>query len=895
MKKLKKAIKVLLIVVAAFVVLLFASGFIFHDKIVSLVKAEINKNINAKVDFKEVDISFFRHFPKVSIGLDELQVTGIGYYAADTLLYAKRLDATVDIMSFISGNNMAIYSVFLHAPRIHALVNKEGLANWDIVKEDKTAADTATQVEPFKLELKEYAIEDGYIYYEDKQSGMSALVANLQHSGNGDFTSNEFTLSTTTHADEVTYTYGAIPFLYKVKTNIDADIKIDNINSVYSFNAVDLLLNELKIRGAGAIKTLENGYDIDINFKSPDTDFKKILSLIPIVYKNDFDGVNATGSANFKGKVKGIYNESSTPGYHVAMEVKDGSFKYTNLPNAIKQINFKAVVDNPDGQTDNTVIDISNGHLQIDKEPFNFRLLIKKPMSAMYVDAAAKGVLDLSQVGSYVKLEEGTSVEGLLRADVSIKGNVEDLENEQYQNFYASGTVGLNNFNYTSAGYPTGIKINKFNTQFSPTKIEVADFSGQYLSSNFNGEGQINNLLSYLFSGKPLNANFTINADKINLNDWMGVGEDSAATSAATQPFLVPANLDIRLNTKVGQLHYDNIDIENLTGSLLVRDEEVKLSNVHGNALDGSITINGLYSTKENKEKPTIAMSYDVEKVDIQKAFYSFNTVQKLMPIGKFLSGTVTSAMTVNGKLGDAMNVDMGTISGMGKLLLIEGFLNKFAPLDKIASTLNVTQLQGISLKDVKMYFEFSNGKMLVKPFTVKLKDIEMEVGGLQGLEGSLDYNINIKLPRSLMGAQGNQLLNNLVSAVNSKGVPINVGEVVNLKLDLGGTIKDPSIKVDLKQSGESLAVQMKQQVKEFAQAKIDSAKVAAKDTLNAIKKQLGNAAKEALREKLFGGKDTTSKGDSTTIIKKPVDKAKKSVKGLLNNLLKKKTSDTTQ
>ncbi len=894
MKKLKKFLKVFLIVLVGLVALLFASGFIFKGKIVSLVKAEINKNINAKVDFKEVDISFLRHFPRVSIGLDELQVTGTGYFAADTLLSAKRLDVAVDIMSFIRGKDMAINSVVLDAPRIHALVNKEGLANWDIVKETETAEDTASQSEPFHLQLKKYEIKDGYIFYDDRQSDMSALIENLDHSGSGNFDADVFTLATTTHAGEVTYIYGGIPFLYKVNTDIDTDIKIDNTNSVYSFDNLSILLNELKINGKGSIKMLANGYDMDISFKSPDTDFKNILSLIPAVYKNDFDKVNAKGSANFEGTVKGVYSDSTMPGYHVAMVIKDGFFKYADLPKAIQNINLKAVVDNPDGQTDNTVVNITNGHLQIDNEPFDFRLLVKKPISAMFVDAAAKGKLDLSQVGSYAKLEKGTTISGLLNADVSIKGNVNDLEKQQYQNFYAAGTIGLNRFNYTSADYPTGIKINTLNTKFTPTKIEVADLNGEYLKSNFNGGGQINNLLSYLFSDKPLSANLTLNADKINLNDWMGIEADTTTASPASAPFVVPSNLDVTLNTKIDQLHYDKIDISNLTGSLKIEDQGVQLTNIHGNALDGSITMNGSYSTKENKQKPAIAMSYAVDKVDIQKTFYAFNTVQKLMPIGKFLAGKLTSALSANGRLEEGMNIDMSTLSGNGNVLLIEGFLSKFAPLDKIASTLNVTQLQQISLKDVKTYFEFSNGKLLVKPFTVKIKDIEMEIGGLQGFDQSLDYSINLKLPRALMGTQGNQLVNNLASAINSKGIPLNVGETVNLKLGMGGTIKSPSIKVDLKQSGETLAAQMKEQVKEFTQAKIDSAKSAAKDTLNSIKKQLGDAAKEELSKQLFGKKDNTT-ADSTAVPKNATEKAKESVKGLLNNVLKKKVKDTAK
>ena len=88
---------------------------------------------------------------------------------------------------------------------------------------------------------------------------------------------------------------------------------------------------------------------------------------------------------------------------------------------------------------------------------------------------------------------------------------------------------------------------------------------------------------------------------------------------------------------------------------------------------------------------------------------------------------------------------------------------------------------------------------------------------------------------------------------------------------------------------------QMQEQVKEFAQAKIDSAKTAAKDTLNAIKKQLGDAAKEELSKKLFGTKDTIALADSTSTPKNPTQKTKESVKGLLNTLMKKKPKDSTQ
>ena len=378
---------------------------------------------------------------------------------------------------------------------------------------------------------------------------------------------------------------------------------------------MDVILNELKINGNGRIKSLENGYGLNIDFKAPSTDFKNILSLVPLIYQNEFEKVTATGSANFDGFVKGVYSDTTMPGYHIVMDVTDGSFKYTDLPKAIQQINFKAVVDNTDGQADNTVVDIKNGHLALDREPFDFRILVKNPVSNMYVDAAAKGKLNLSELSDYMKLDKGTSIAGIMNTDVAVKGNVKEIEKQQFNNFYAAGIVNVNNFSYVSKDYPTGVKINTLNAIFTPAKIDLSNLAGQYQKSNFNGGGQINNLLSYLLDGKPLSANLTINADKINLNDWMGVTTDTSGTAASSSvagPFIVPANLDITLNTKIDKLLYDKIEIEQLSGILVIEDETVKLNNINGNALDGTIEINGAYSTKESKIKPAIALSYDV-------------------------------------------------------------------------------------------------------------------------------------------------------------------------------------------------------------------------------------------------------------------------------------------
>jgi len=358
----------------------------------------------------------------------------------------------------------------------------------------------------------------------------------------------------------------------------------------------------------------------------------------------------------------------------------------------------------------------------------------------------------------------------------------------------------------------------------------------------------------------------------------------------------VPSNIQFLVNAGVDKVHYDKVDLENVTGSLQIADETVKLNNVKANALDGTMGINGSYATKKDKKNPDISLTYDVKSLDVQKTFLAFNTVQKLTPVGEYLSGKLSSQLSFVGKLGQDMMPVLNSLTGQGNLLLIEGFLNKFTPIEKLAQTLNVKQLEAISLKDVKNYIQFTNGKVLVKPFKIKVKDIDMEIGGVHGFDQSMDYTLNMKVPRALMGEKGNQLVNNLVSQVNNKGVPMKVGDVVDLNVKMGGFIKNPVLKTDLKQSANSLASDFKAQATDFAKHKIDSTKTAvtsaAKDSLNSAKKQVLASAQDELKKQLLGKKDTTTQANNTQDTKK---KLEESGKGLIENFnpFKKKKKQT--
>ncbi|RYY30057.1 MAG: hypothetical protein EOO04_05705 [Chitinophagaceae bacterium] len=1016
---LKKILKITGIVLLVLILAAIAIPYFFKDKIIAVAKTEINKSLNARVDFSDIDISFFRRFPRVAVALEDLQVIGIDEFSKDTLISSKNIDVAVNLMSIIRGSDMKIYSVTVNQPRIRALVTKEGHANYDIVKPDTAVAEPAAESEAFSLELKKYAIRDGYIYYNDASSDMSAEIVNLNHEGSGDFTSDLFTLITDTKADALTFSYGGVPYLYKTNTSIDAAIEVDNTSNKYSFKTEQIRVNEMKLAAEGFFQLVSDSvYNMDVKFNAPSTDFKTILSLVPAVYKNDFDKIKTSGTALFNGFVRGTYSNTAIPAYNVNLEVKDGFFQYPDLPRPVKNINIVMNVSNPDGVTDNTVVDISTGHLEMDNEPFDFKVLFRKPLTDMYIDAVAKGKLDLSKITQFVKLEGNTKLGGLLAADIQAKGNLAviqkqqpgpfsargfidisklsyssadfaqpiqntsariDIENadgvadhtiiripaahieigkdavdmslilttpasdpqfkgaakgslnlasvgqfytfepgeslagqlaadvsfsgrksqidkSQYDAVQTAGTVTVNGVSYRSKDYPEGVSLKNATMTFNPKNVSLSNVAGSFMGTNFNANGSFDNLIGYALKDEALAGSLTVSGDKLDLNKLMSTDTTASAETETSAPFAVPSNIRFQVNAKVDEVQYDKVQYRNVSGALSLANETVTLKDVKMQALDGDIALSGSYSTARSKSNPDIALTYNVQNLDVQKTFTAFNTVQAIMPIAKFISGKLTSQLTMRGRLGQDMSPDLSTLTGEGTLFLLQGFLSKFGPLEKLASTLNIADLKAVTIKDIKNYIEFANGRVLVKPFNVKIKDIDMEIGGMHGFDQSLDYIINLKLPRSLLGEQGNKLINGLVTQANSKGLPVQLSDVISLKVNMGGTITNPAIKTDLKQASASLAEDIKAQANEFVEAKkaaADSALAVAKaqvrDSVESAKKQLLKSAEEELRRQLAGKKDSTGKPAD------PKKQLEETGKGLLKGLLNKKAKDTTK
>ena len=294
----KKILKWTGITLGSLFLLLLILPFAFRGKIEAAIKDAANANLNARVGWSGVSLSLIRNFPNLRITIDDLTVDNTTYpFDSVRLASIGSLEAVVNVKSLF-GDQILIKRIGIIQPNFDVRVTAEGVANYDIAKPDSTAeVPTASEeASAFNLRLQEYFIENGTIAYNDQTMPMIIRFEGLNHEGSGDFTQDLFTLTTQTKAEKATFWFDGITYLNEVKTDMQADIQIDNVQSKYTLAGNQIKLNELELGAQGWVAMPGEDIDMDISFKALKNEFKQFLSMVPLEFAKDISGVNATGS-----------------------------------------------------------------------------------------------------------------------------------------------------------------------------------------------------------------------------------------------------------------------------------------------------------------------------------------------------------------------------------------------------------------------------------------------------------------------------------------------------------------------------------------------------------------------------------------------------------------------
>ncbi len=855
----KKLLIILLILVGLFLGLVLAVPFLFKGKLVGLIKEQVNKELNAHVDFDEdIGLSLLSHFPNLTLRMDDLLVVNHAPFEGDTLLSMDRFEATLDIMSVIRGEEIRIRSILLRQPKIRATVLEDGRASWDITFPDSSATEqpySDTSSSAFEISLKRYRIEKATVIYDDRQAGQYAEIRNLDHEGKGDFTQDDFILETKTEIEALTYKMDGVAYLNEVNTGLVCNLGINMPGMRFDFKENNLRLNALEIGLDGHLAMPGDDMEMDLKLVSNKTSFKEILSLVPAIYLHDFGSMQASGNTQLSAFAKGVYNADKEryPAFDIRLLVDDASFQYPDLPEKLSDIGIDLKVSNGDGNLDHTVVNLEKFHMLFGQETFDAKLLLTNPMSDPYLDLIAKGTVQLDRVMKLVPLEEGMKIGGRLQSDLTAKGHVSTFTGDDYEAMQAAGNLKLNDFVYEDpATLPYPYTMKDFDLDFNTEKVNLNQLDAKIGHSDIHAQGELENFFGYLFKeGEVLSGKLDLRSELFDCNSFLTESgaeqaeEPQARDTVNLEAYKVPENIRFALSLEMNRVLYDNLKLENVGGNALVEDQALIFQGLRMGVFGGQVSLNGRYDTKN--PKPATDVKLDLSNIDIRSSFNYLNTVKKLVPIAEYLVGKINASISLQTLLNKDMSPDLSTLLSAGFLETNEAVLSGFTPMNALADKLQLNALKEISLTKTNLSYAVEDGKVkLKKPLELKVDQlrIDVEEEGYTTFDQLLNYRLKLTVPKSMLGSSANKAFDQLISEAGGSGINLKTGEKLVINALLGGTIKNPKITTSLNEIKDDVVNQIKDEVKKVVEEK---------------KEELTNKAKEQAQKWID---EASAKGD---------------------------------
>ena len=298
----KKAFKIVGVLVLAVLLALFLAPILLEDKIIERVKKEINVNVNATVDFEDVNLSFIKGFPYPSLSISNLTVSGASPHEAQQLAQIDELFVKIGLASVLhSDEPIELVSMTLDKPEFLIYTAKDGTTNTSVLPSNSSSDNSA-----YSIDIQSYKIKDGVIKYIDLKGKTEATLSGINHTGKGDFSNDQFTLVTDTDIASTTLRSDNILLAKDVRIQSKLPLEVNLTDNSYQFNDGLILLNAFKLNADGKVIVKDEGIQIDASSRANNNSIREFISLIPYAFTKDFEGVDASGQFDYNAKINGV-------------------------------------------------------------------------------------------------------------------------------------------------------------------------------------------------------------------------------------------------------------------------------------------------------------------------------------------------------------------------------------------------------------------------------------------------------------------------------------------------------------------------------------------------------------------------------------------------------------
>lgn len=733
------------------------------QKVLGMVTAELNKNLNGRLEVGGIETSFFESFPDLAITLKNVSLRDKEWiHHHQTLLDAKKMDVAVNAAALLKGS-ISINHVDISDAAIDLYTDTSGYSNTSIFKKDTTkkekkrsSSNSATEIDKFNLKNVVFTIDDRK-HNKLFKFAVNELKSKMDFPDSGwnahlhlDVLAKSMAFSTAHGSfikDKVLK--GDLAAGYNQKTG---DINVTSSNFTIGGDDFSIIAR---------FALAEKPASFTFHIAAGKLLWSNASQLVTPNITKKLDMFDLDKPIAVTAIIKGSFSGGGDPYLYITANVNNN--RLTIPGSVVDDCAFKGVFTNsyvkgkPFGD-ENSIIHLSHFTGNYNRIPFIVDTVsiinLTKPI-AVGDFRANFPVTDLNYLLSGVaKLGNGT-------ADVALHFST-DIVNYQVNKPMIAGNINLKNADINYLPGNLSFQNTSVSLQFVNNDLIINNVRLQSGKSIVFMNARVNNFLNLYYNApEKILLNWQITSPELYLGEFLGFFNHQSSASASTttstakskqnssntasQLRTVLNKLKVTMHIRAANVHYFKFLATDATADLLFAKDGIQLNNVSLKTAGGTLKLNAAI-TKSNVQNP-FNLNATISNVDIHQFMYSFDNFG-LKGIGyQNLKGFLSARTNITGKINNTGGLVPGSADGTMDINLQNGVLINYQPLISVGKfAFPFRNLHNIAIPVLDAHFEIHNRLVTIHPFQITSSVINADVAGVYGLDNGTNITLDVPL-----------------------------------------------------------------------------------------------------------------------------------------------------
>ncbi|WP_324673698.1 AsmA-like C-terminal region-containing protein [Hymenobacter sp. GOD-10R] len=746
----------------------FLGMWLGKDHIIGLFVQEANEYLRTPVRVSKIDLSLIDQFPRVSITLHNVVVSGSLPQDTVPLARVRTLYCAFDVWDLIA-RRYRVRAVSVLDGQVQVRLDAQGKPNYDVIKTSSTGDETSNEntSKPFAFALENVRVRRVAAVYTDfgRQQRITTLTSDLRATLALENDRVMIRATGATHVQAIRL--GDDEYVRDKYLQVKANMVVDRHGRMLTLNPSEVQIGPAAYGVVGTI-----GYGgatkLDLRFNGHHTNVQSVVALLPPRMAQRYQVYRSKGDVYFRGTVRGLMTSHDDPRVEVRFGCRDASFYHEQYAEGAEHVFLTGTFNNGNEHALRTsALALAQVRGTLQGRPFSGDLRYENFVDPS-VQVKLQADLDVGRVLGFYPVAAIRSGSGEAKLAFQFAGNLRQFRTQPTAAAVQSvGELTLKNVRLQLRDFAQSFTNMTGTFHLQHNDVNVPHFTGRLGRSDFQLKGVGQNGLGWLLLPRqPLVAKATFTSSLLDFDQLLRVhtaGNKAARGKRAPAKgdpyeFTVSPTLSLDLNTSVRRVRFRRFRGRDLRGIIKVHNQVVSSPNLGIAAITGHATVRGYVDARQSKVLK-VSTTMGCSQLPLDSLFYVFENFGQNFITARHLRGSLTASAESDMYFDRQLTPLTDRLEAEVKATVRNGELNNFQPLQKLSMLASREKLRHL------LFAELTNN-FYIQSRTVYLPEMEvrsnvrtaslLRVTGTHTFDQQIDYHLSIPLlPGLLRRANG--------------------------------------------------------------------------------------------------------------------------------------------